>query len=120
VAFTLSDDREKVIVTPGNMASLNNTDLTIMTQSNYDINFLSWKTRQLIFNNQPLDELIPSLQRHFGTVIRLDNSGMSECRFTGNFTDTSLTEVLNIITRSLGSSYSEHNGVITIHGSGCK
>ncbi|MDZ7604926.1 MAG: FecR domain-containing protein [Cyclobacteriaceae bacterium] len=101
VAFTLSDDREKVIVTPGNRASLNNSDLTIMTQSNTDINFLSWKTRQLIFNNQPLDELIASLQRHYGTKIRLGNSGMSECRFTGNFTDTSLDDVLNIITRSL-------------------
>jgi len=120
VAFTLSDDREQVIVTPGNMALLNNTNLTIMTQSNHDINFLSWKTGQLVFNNQPLGELIASLQRHYVTDIRLGNSNMSECRFTGNFTDTSLTDVLNIITRSLGSSYSEHNGVITIHGSGCK
>ncbi len=120
VAFTLPDDREKVIVTPGNMASLNNTELTITTESNSDINFLSWKTGQLIFNNQPLDELIASLQRHYSTKIRLGNSGMSECRFTGNFTDTSLSDVLNIITRSLGSSYSEHDGVITIQGTGCK
>lgn len=120
VAFALSDDREKVIVTPGNMASLSNADLSIVSHYNPDINFLSWKTGQLIFNNDPMDQLIISLQRHYGRTISLGNSGLSECRFTGNFTDTSLADCLDIITRSLGCNYSEDNGVINIQGEGCK
>ena len=120
VAFTLSDDSEKVIVTPGNIASLNNKDLRIRTQVNSDINFLSWKTNELIFNNEPLNELVATLERHYGTRIGLENNAMSECRFTGNFTNTSLIDVLTIITRSVGGSFTQNEGTYNIQGVGCK
>jgi len=120
VAFTLSDDREKVIVTPGNMASLNNKSMLISSGANTDVNFLSWKTNELLFNNQSMGDMIIALERHYRTSIDVENQAINSCRFTGNFNETTLDDALEIITRSLGSRYVKHDGKFTIQGEGCR
>jgi ferric-dicitrate binding protein FerR (iron transport regulator) len=119
VAFAQSDDRDEVIVTPGNMASLVSSDMTIATGANNDVNFLSWKTHQLIFDNLPLHELLGVLEKHYTTTIKLEKENLGHCRFTGNFTNTGLEDVLSIITRSVGGNFTENNGVFIIQGEGC-
>jgi len=119
VAFTLTDDRERVIVTPGNMANLNRISKTIEHGENPDVNFLSWKTKELKFNDCPMAELIISLERYYGIDIQLLNEKTNNCRFTGDFKDTELENTLKIITRAIGSEYTMIGSVYMINGEGC-
>jgi ferric-dicitrate binding protein FerR (iron transport regulator) len=119
VAFTLTDNREKVIVTPGNMAKLNRNSRQILEGKNLDLNFLSWKTHELKFDDCPLEELIMALGRHFDVNIRLENESTRNCRFTGDFKNTELDNTLKIITRAIGSTYEQTGDAFVILGPGC-
>ncbi len=119
VAFTLTDDRERVIVTPGNMANLNRNSKSIVHGENPDLNFLSWKTKELKFNDCPISELITALERYYGIDIQLQNEATNNCRFTGDFKDTELDNTLKIITRAIGSEYKKTGTVYMINGEGC-
>jgi ferric-dicitrate binding protein FerR (iron transport regulator) len=119
VAFTLTDNREKVIVTPGNMANLDRNSRQILQGVNLDLNFLSWKTHELKFNDCPLEELIMALGRHYDVEIRLENESTRNCRFTGDFKDTELDNTLKIITRAIGSTYEQTGDSFVILGPAC-
>jgi transmembrane sensor len=119
VAFTLTDDREKVIVAPGNMAKLDRNSRQILQGVNPDLNFLSWKTHELRFDDCPLEELIMVLGRHYAVDIRLDNASTRNCRFSGDFKDTELDNTLKIITKAIGSTYEQTGDSFVIFGRGC-
>jgi ferric-dicitrate binding protein FerR (iron transport regulator) len=119
VAFTLADEKEGVIVTPGDMAILNNQNKSIAQNKNLDINFLSWKTNYLTFNDSPISELIASLERHYAVQIDVENPETLSCRFTGDFQNTELENVIKIIARATGSTYEFIEGHYIIQGTGC-
>lgn len=119
VAFTLADDKEGVIVTPGDAAVFNNHTKSISQLINEDVNFLSWKTGQLLFDDSPLDQLIFTLERHYNVDISVENEETLSCRFTGDFQETDIENTMKIITRATGTSFIFKEGHYTIEGSGC-
>jgi transmembrane sensor len=120
VAFTLADDREQVFVTPGNMALLQRDSKKIQNGENSDLNFLSWKTNELTFNDCAMRELLASLKRHYGINLEVENESTNNCHFTGDFRDTELDNTLQIITRAIGASYKISGDTYIILGEGCK
>ncbi len=120
VAFTLSDDRERVLVTPGNIAHLNRNSKSITHGINTDFNFLSWKTNELKFNDCLISDLLPALERHFDIDIQVQNNQTNNCRFTGDFKDTNLDNALKIITSAIASSYQHTGDTYIILGEGCQ
>ena len=119
VAFALADNREQVLVTPGNMATLHEDAKAISLGENNDLNFSSWKTNKLLFDDNKVDEMILALERHFDVSISVSNDGLKKCRFTGDFEETELNNILQIVTRAIGSTYEYKDGSYTISGPGC-
>lgn len=119
VAFALADDTDGVIVIPGNMARISAGNKSIFENENSDLNFLSWKTRHLIFNDSPMDDVIKSLQRHYGIEINVQNPETLMCKFTGDFQETGIENALKIITRATSTSYELNKGEYKIMGAGC-
>ena len=119
VAFTLVDDKERVIVTPGDAAVFDNSSKTITQFTNNDANFLSWKTGHLLFDDTPVNQLIYALQRHYNVEIKVDQDKTLNCRFTGDFQETELENAMKVITRATGTSYTFKEGQYIIMGSGC-
>lgn len=119
VAFTLPDDKEGVIVAPGDAAVFNNNTKSIYQLKNLDINFLSWKTGQLLFDDSPLDQLIFSLERHYNIDIEVEHEETLNCRFTGDFQKTGIDNAIKVITRATGTSYTIKEGQYLIEGLGC-
>jgi ferric-dicitrate binding protein FerR (iron transport regulator) len=119
VAFTLADDKERVILRPGDMAKLTNKSKSIEHTQNTDMNFLSWKTRHLSFNDNPIAELIKPLERHYGITIRVKDPETLNCRFTGDFHETNIENAIKIITKATGTSFELTDGQYIISGAGC-
>lgn len=119
VAFTLADDKEGVIVTPGNMAMLTNKSKSIEHLQNTDINFLSWKTRHLRFDDSSIADLLKPLERHYGIMITVKDPETLSCRFTGDFQETNIENAIKIITRATGTTYELTDDRYTIIGTGC-
>lgn len=120
VAFTLTNDREQVFVTPGNMALLERNTKKMHNGENTDLNFLSWKTNELTFNDCSMTELLATLARHYGIGFTVENEATNDCRFTGDFRGTGLDNTLQIITRAIGASYRKTENAYIILGEGCR
>ncbi len=120
VTFALNDDLEGVIVTPGDMASLSNDSKRIVHGENTDLNFLSWKTGHLTFDNSPLEELIHAFERHYIISMDVEQDEILTCTYTGDFQDIEIESALKIITKAMETSYELIDGRYIIQGSGCK
>lgn len=85
-----------------------------------DPNYLSWKNRKLQFQDTPLAEVFPALERHYGIRVSVTNQEILGCRFTGTFEDVSLEKLLEIMSYSLRLSVEKsERGVFSIGGDGC-
>lgn len=60
-----------------------------------------WKTLHIGFHNQPLSSVIESINSMYGVNISLDNDALGKCRFTGEFKQNSLDQVIEVLTASL-------------------
>lgn len=58
------------------------------------LNAQAWRTHQLKFSNTPLTELLQALSRYHRVRIDLANDALKKCVYTGNFSKTSLEDVL--------------------------
>jgi len=119
VALSLADDKEAVIVASGKLAVLTNKTKSITHGQNTDANFLSWKTKHLEFNDNPIAELIQPLERYYGIEIRVQNPETLNCRFTGDFQETDIENTIKIITKATGTTYELNEGQYIIFGAGC-
>jgi ferric-dicitrate binding protein FerR (iron transport regulator) len=89
-------------------------------EMNSDVNFLSWKTNVLTFNNSPMMQVVKDLNRHYGSAIRLAPGGLEGCLLTTTFDSQSLEDVLKELT-VLFSLQAERSGTaIILKGNGCQ
>ena len=61
-----------------------------------DQNFLAWKTGVFSFEDQPIGEVVASLNTYYNDEISLSNK-MSDCLLSANFNDSKLADVIEII-----------------------
>ena len=100
VRFTAGKEPEPVILTAGMSASYSNEkkEIEILTEENP--NNLSWKTKQLRFNDTPLDKVIEDLNDYYHVKIT-NKVDSPDSRLTATFNDLPLDEVLMVINQTL-------------------
>lgn len=102
VRFTAGDkeDESKVILTAGMSASYSMEKKEITIRKEENLNRLSWKTRQLRFNETPLPEVIDDLSEFYGVKI-INRMKSPESKLTATFNDLPLDEVLMVVNQTL-------------------
>ncbi len=84
---------KKLILTPGDFASLQESTLEkIITR---DDNYLSWKTRQMIFRDTKLQEVAKVLNRTYQVQIRFEEAELKNLPLTTTFDHDPLDHILN-------------------------
>ena len=104
---------------PGEKAELPADGSAIIKTTNHDLNFLSWKTKHMIFDNTRLNEVVALLSRVYHTNIRLSGNDLSDCRITTTFDNQSLESVLNVLKATLDLQVRDTGAGIEISGKGC-
>lgn len=75
---------------------------------------------RLNFNNTPLPEIIAILHQEYGIEIVFANDRLEKCTFTGDVSDMSLYEKLDLICKSNSADYEVKGTRILISGEGCE
>ncbi|TRX60028.1 DUF4974 domain-containing protein [Fulvivirga sp. M361] len=88
--------------------------------SNEDINFLSWKTGELVFHNTGLPKVVADLNRHYGKVIQLASPALESCTLTSTFREQPLEEILRELQMVLPVQIKKKENMIVLSGEGCK
>ena len=71
------------------------------------------------FKATPIKEVFKELEIAYGIELIFDEDTMRNCYLTGSFTDETLYEKLDLITRTLNASYRQVDGQIVITSQGC-
>ena len=93
-------ETDKVILTAGMSASysMESTGSTILEED--DLNTLPWKTRQLRFNDTPLEKVASDLSEYYQVNI-INKAETPNLKLTATFNDLPLEDVLLVINQTL-------------------
>jgi ferric-dicitrate binding protein FerR (iron transport regulator) len=117
VAVTKPGDiPESVILKPGNRGVYNRTDHSLVISRDIDRNYLSWKTRSFIFEDQPLIEVIQILNNVYGSAIVIGTDSLAEARITTSFNNQTLEAILNVLSATLDLEVKDEDGRILLTG----
>ncbi len=90
-------------------------------ERNDDVNYLAWLNHRLVFENMQMQEVVSKVENYYNIRLKLENSSLKECRFTGTFDQTPLNDVLE--TLSFGANLQIKKSDSTTYllsGSGCR
>lgn len=105
---------KSMLVKPNQKAYLNEksgkVELTTVSVGKY----ISWKTGELYFENEPFSTILTRLQRHYNVTIKNNNAELNNIRFTGRFNKENVLEVLNTFKLHTSFNYSLEDKTIII------
>lgn len=97
---TTGNETDKVILTAGMSASYSMESKGITLLEEEDLNTLSWKTRQLRFNDTPLEKVIGDLNEYYQVKV-INKAENPNLKLTATFNDLPLEDVLLVINQTL-------------------
>lgn len=118
--FYRRNRQENVLLNPGEKAVLHPEQKLISKTDNTDPNYMAWKTRILVFDDETFAQVINTLQNVYQTPVTLADPALSECRVTASFNDQSLESVLQVLKETLDLQVVQKGKIIEITGKGCK
>jgi transmembrane sensor len=110
---------ETVLMTPGQKADISGSIRKITLGTNDYPNFLSWKTKVLYFNDNPMADIIRDLNKVYHSNIVIKSPRLSNCRITATFDKQSLPSILNVLKSTLDFQITNSGSAIELLGEGC-
>ncbi len=72
------------------------------------------------FNDQPISNVLQTLQAAYGIEIVLENSTINQCTFTGDLSELTMALKLELLCKSIQANFERRGASIFISGNGCK
>lgn len=121
VAVYLKDNKQQSVeLAPGERALFNPKDNSISKSPLSNENYMAWKTGNLRFENEPLNQVIAELSEAFNTRISLSTSDLNHCRITASFSNQPLSSILNVISQTLNVKVQKSGEAFIISGGACQ
>jgi len=114
-----SDSQNIVILTPGEKGTYHKASILLSKTNNQDPNFLSWKTKKIVFSNLGLTEVIKTINRIYNSEIIISTEVKETCAVTVTFENQSLESILNVLKSTLNLKFEANGNKILITGAGC-
>jgi len=90
-------ENQRVILTPGERGTLLYESKTLIKSANTDVNFLAWKTNDIIFNETPLSEVIKCLEKVYHIEVDVMEPELEELKLTAHFDKKPIDFVLDVV-----------------------
>lgn len=115
VTYKNNELKKEVSLSPGQQIILGENGGIQVHEVKTDL-FTSWKDGLIIFDKEPLRDVMRKLERHFAIRIELEDSSLGDIRFTGKIENESLFEVMEYInkTKPIDYLYDKKQKILTI------
>ncbi|CAN5410760.1 FecR domain-containing protein [soil metagenome] len=120
VKFSVPAEKKEVKLLAGDRGEYSPLSKELKSLTNGDVNFLSWKTRKMIFNKSDLVSVIALINRTYDSKISIAAPVSPSCAVTATFDQQSLEAVLNVLTTTLNLTIQEQGDRIIIKAAGCQ
>ncbi|MDD4514041.1 MAG: DUF4974 domain-containing protein [Massilibacteroides sp.] len=115
--YQSANDIEKVSFLKENEASFYSKVYKGMKIKNADIDAdIAWKYGRIVFDNQPLKQVIKTLSRFYNVTFIVQNKNIYKSAITGKFNNEQLPQVLSYIKEATGIKYKINKPVVTPDG----
>ncbi len=117
-------EKKTIILTPNQRVTYNEQSGDLVTEVMQEANLTSPPEKadaySLHFNNASLPEIKTVLEKNFGTEVILLNEEMNVCTFTGDVDGLAIAEMMDLISKSIGTITYEIKGrCVLLYGDGC-
>lgn len=117
---SFSSDQDTLELSRGEKGVYGKDSKVLTEQTNDDINFLSWKTKELFFREDNLRTVIETLNKVYGDRIIIASDISDSCEVTVTFNQQSLEAVLNVLKSTLNLTFKTVNNRIEIVDAQCE
>ena len=114
-----SNAENKIELIAGDVGTYNKQNKNLSKATNTDSNFLSWKTKKLLFDNTSLEEVFRKIQETYGVNMQVSNKAILSCRWTASFDNQQLETVLNVLKETFDLQIKQSGKEIILSGTGC-
>jgi ferric-dicitrate binding protein FerR (iron transport regulator) len=102
VELQLKESNRKVMsllkMKPNDLAIFQKSNNKIYTRTIDDDRYFSWKDGKLVFNKEPIGEVVKKLSRWFNVDIQVKDPELLDLTFTATFVHETLPQVMELIT----------------------
>ncbi|HRG78458.1 MAG TPA: FecR domain-containing protein [Cyclobacteriaceae bacterium] len=119
VKFSVADVQKDVTLTAGDRGVYQKEMKDLSSKANNNVNFLSWKTRKLVFEENDLRSVVETLNQVYQANISIATQVPDTCVVTVTFDQQSLEAILNVLKTTLNLTYTIKDGQIEITHAGC-
>lgn len=117
VAIITPDSRE-LKISAGQKGIYKMDDQELFEESIENPNYLSWKTRFIVFENTILKEVFEVLGHTYGVSFKIDSKELENYMLTTTFKEKPVEDVLEILKETFGLRYIESDDIILVSGEG--
>lgn len=117
--YTPDTPDERVVLVQGEKAIFYRSNTRIEASLNDDINFASWKTKEIVFEDTAMPEVVRIINEIYKSDLKLVGDELLDCPVTTEFNDQSLEAVLNVLKSTLDLEINQIGSSIEISGKGC-
>ncbi|NOR74784.1 MAG: DUF4974 domain-containing protein [Draconibacterium sp.] len=93
----LLSENSEIFLSPGEKGTLFNESNHLEKTVNTNMNFLAWKTNDLIFNETPLSEVVRCLEKVYHVEIKLTEPELETLKLTAQFDKKPIDLVLDVV-----------------------
>lgn len=108
---------EKVLINPGDVGILYSDHL--LKEKNQNENIIAWKTKEIVFREDNLGEVVQVLNNVYKTNIEFKNPDLLNLKYTSTFRNQEIDSILNVIclTFDLKTETKDHTIYLVKHDS---
>jgi transmembrane sensor len=117
--YRIGDKDNMVILVRGQKAVFRKELAELAAMENEDINYKSWKTRKIIFEDTPMSEVVRIVNDIYHTNLELSGTNLNECPVTTVFDNQSLETILSVLSSTLDLEITRDGQRIILSGAGC-
>ncbi|MFO7922441.1 MAG: FecR domain-containing protein [Bacteroidales bacterium] len=110
----ITPDNRELKLSAGQKGIYKMDDHELLEESIENPNYLSWKTRFIVFENTSLREVFEVLGHTYGVSFRIAGKELENSMLTATFREKSLEDVLEIVRETFGLRYTHSDGVIRV------
>ena len=110
----------RIELTPGDIGVVRGGGAGVAKTKNSDPNYLSWKTRKMVFSKTPMKKVVAKLNEVYKVDIQLANQQIENCKLTATFDQKSVDEVIEVISQTFAFEVASSSGKYTLNGKSCQ
>ena len=106
----------KILLVPGDRGVVTNEGKSAEKMENTNLNYLSWKTHHLVFNETSLNDVVQCLKNTYHVEIEVTQPELNDLKLTAHFENKPIDFVLNVVRLTFNLNLSEENGQFILSG----